>query len=41
MPLVEGGADAGAWARIGVSALVWILVPLVVGVVRIRRSEVR
>ncbi len=40
-PLVEGGADAGAWARIGVSAVVWIVVPLVVGVVRIRRSEVR
>jgi hypothetical protein len=30
----------GQWARLGVSVLVWVLVPLVAGLVRLLRREV-
>ncbi len=39
--LADDGASAREWARIGVSALAWIALPLVAGIVRLRRSEVR
>jgi hypothetical protein len=31
---------AGQWARLGVSAAVWVLLPLVLGAVRAARREV-
>ena len=30
----------GEWARLGVSAAVWVLVPLIAGTVRMLRREV-
>lgn len=40
MPI--GGVDvtSGQWARFGVSALVWVVVPLTFGIIRIMRREV-
>jgi len=40
IPLSETGMTGGEWARIGVSAAVWILAPLVLGTVRVLRREV-
>lgn len=39
-PPVSGDLAAGQWARLGVSVAVWVLVPLVVGTVRVIRREV-
>ncbi len=39
-PLAEGPMSDGQWARLGVSAAVWVLVPLVAGTVRMLRREV-
>jgi hypothetical protein len=39
-PLTEGAVTAGQWARLGVAAAVWVLVPLVLGTVRALRREV-
>jgi hypothetical protein len=39
-PLAEGPMTGGQWARLGVSAAVWVLVPLVAGTVRVLRREV-
>lgn len=36
-----GAATAGEWARIGVSLAVWLLVPMVAGLFRLFRSEVK
>ncbi|MCM4079632.1 ABC transporter permease [Paractinoplanes hotanensis] len=36
----EAGMTGGEWARVGVSAAVWVLVPLVIGVWRVLRREV-
>ncbi|MEW2358628.1 ABC transporter permease [Spirillospora sp. NPDC029432] len=36
-----GVATAGEWARIGVSLAVWLLLPLVIGLVRLSRREVK
>jgi ABC-type transport system involved in multi-copper enzyme maturation permease subunit len=36
-----GAATAGEWARIGVSLAVWLLVPLVIGLFRLSRREVK
>ncbi|MBL7261645.1 ABC transporter permease [Paractinoplanes lichenicola] len=38
--MTEAGMTGGEWARVGVSAAVWVLLPLVVGVVRVLRREV-
>ena len=40
-PLHDTGVTAGEWARIGVSSAVWVLLPLVVGLVRLARREVK
>jgi ABC-type transport system involved in multi-copper enzyme maturation permease subunit len=39
-PLAEGPMTGGEWARLGVSAAVWVLVPLIAGTVRVMRREV-
>lgn len=39
-PLATPDVTAGQWARLGVSLLVWLLVPLVAGLVRTTRREV-
>jgi ABC-type transport system involved in multi-copper enzyme maturation permease subunit len=39
-PLTEGAMDAGQWGRLGVSAAVWVLLPLILGTVRVLRREV-
>jgi ABC-2 type transport system permease protein len=39
-PLAEGPMSDGQWARLGVSAAVWVLVPLIAGTVRVLRREV-
>lgn len=40
-PLTTGDMSGVAWARVGTSALLWVAVPLVVGLWRLRRSEVK
>ena len=39
-PPAAGELDAGQWARLGVSVAVWVLVPLIAGLVRTIRREV-
>ncbi|WDZ87086.1 ABC transporter permease [Micromonospora cathayae] len=39
-PLTTPDVTAGQWARLGVSLLVWLVVPLVAGLVRTMRREV-
>ncbi|MET8838068.1 ABC transporter permease [Micromonospora sp. NPDC004540] len=39
-PLLSPGMTAGEWGRLGVSLAVWLLVPLVAGLVRTLRREV-
>jgi ABC-2 type transport system permease protein len=39
-PLVEGGMTGTGWARLATSFGVWVLVPLVAGLVRLLRREV-
>lgn len=39
-PLMEGTAAGGDWGRFAVSIGVWVLVPLVLGLLRVRRSEI-
>ena len=39
-PLTEAVLTGGQWARLAVSAAVWIVVPLVAGTVRVMRREV-
>jgi ABC-2 type transport system permease protein len=39
-PLTEGALTGGQWARLGVAAAVWVLVPLVLGTIRALRREV-
>ena len=34
-------ASGGEWARLLVSALVWVAIPLGLGVVRVMRSEIK
>lgn len=38
--LYDGGLSATEWAQLGVSGLIWMVVPLAIGVVLVRRSEV-
>ena len=41
-PLIENEmAGGGDWARLATSGALWILLPLVVGVLRLRRAEVK
>jgi len=40
-PLVENEMSGGDWSRLAVSAGIWLLVPLVIGLVRLRRSELK
>jgi ABC-2 type transport system permease protein len=39
-PLSEIGMTGGEWQRFGVSAAVWVLVPLIAGTIRVIRREV-
>jgi ABC-2 type transport system permease protein len=40
-PLYDGGLTATEWANLGVSGLIWLVVPLIVGLVMVMRSEVK
>jgi ABC-2 type transport system permease protein len=40
-PLYEGGLTSREWANLGVSGLIWLVVPLAVGLVMVMRSEVK
>lgn len=40
-PLMEGDASGDDWAKIAVSSLVWIVLPLVLGLIRLNRREVK
>jgi ABC-type transport system involved in multi-copper enzyme maturation permease subunit len=40
MPLTEPAMTSGQWARLGVSAAVWVAVPLIAGTFRVLRREV-
>jgi ABC-type transport system involved in multi-copper enzyme maturation permease subunit len=39
-PLSEAGMSGGQWARLGVATAVWVVLPLLVGTVRVLRREV-
>lgn len=41
VPLFTHQMDGDAWARLGVSVAIWVLLPLVLGVVRLLRREVK
>jgi hypothetical protein len=41
IPLSEGMVSGTEWARIGTSVAVWVLIPLIAGLVRLPRSEVK
>jgi hypothetical protein len=40
-PLFEGGVSATEWARAATAGGLWVLVPLIAGLVRLPRSEVK
>jgi ABC-2 type transport system permease protein len=40
LPMTETAMTAGQWGRLGVSAAAWVLLPLVLGTVRVLRREV-
>ena len=40
-PLFEGSVSGEQWAQLGVTAFFWLVLPLAVGLVLIRRSEVK
>jgi ABC-2 type transport system permease protein len=40
-PLYDGALSASDWAHLGTSGLIWLVAPLVVGLVMVRRSEVK
>jgi ABC-type transport system involved in multi-copper enzyme maturation permease subunit len=40
-PLVENEMGAGDWSRLAVSTAIWILLPLVLGLLRLQRAEVK
>jgi ABC-type transport system involved in multi-copper enzyme maturation permease subunit len=40
-PMFEGGPTQEQWAQIGVSGMIWLVIPLVVGVWAVLRSEVK
>lgn len=40
-PLIEGGVSSGEWAKAGTSLLLWLGVPVVLGLLRLSRHEVK
>ena len=40
VPMTAGVMTAGEWGRLGVSAAVWVLLPLILGTIRVLRREV-
>jgi hypothetical protein len=40
-PLYDGNVTATEWANLGVSGLIWLVLPLTVGLVMVMRSEVK
>ncbi len=40
-PLYEGGMGGSDWAHLGVAGLIWLVIPLTVGLVMVMRSEVK
>ena len=40
-PLFEGGLTGEAWAQLGVTSVLWLVVPLAVGLTLVLRSEVK
>ena len=40
-PLAENEMAGGDWSRLLVSALIWIALPLVLGIIRLQRAEVK
>ena len=40
-PLFEGGVTGEQWANLGVTGVLWLVIPLAIGLVLIRRSEVK
>ncbi len=40
-PLYDGGMSGADWAHLGTSGLIWFVVPLVIGLVSVMRSEVK
>lgn len=40
-PLLAGQGGAHAWAQLAVAALIWVAAPLVAGLVRLARSEIK
>jgi ABC-2 type transport system permease protein len=40
-PLIENEMAAGDWPKLATSVAVWVLVPLVLGALRLRRAEVK
>jgi hypothetical protein len=40
-PLYDGGLSTSEWAHLGVSGLIWLVLPLAVGLVLVMRSEVK
>ena len=41
MALFEGGLSSEQWQQLAVSGTIWFLIPLVVGLVIVRRAEVK
>ena len=39
--LMQGGLSGDQWAHLAVTSMVWLVIPLVVGVVRVLRTEVK
>ncbi len=40
-PLIENEMAGGDWSRLLVSSLIWIALPLVLGIIRLQRAEVK
>jgi len=40
-PLFEGGVTGEQWANLGVTGVLWLVIPLAIGLTLIRRSEVK
>jgi len=40
-PLFEGGPSGEQWAQLGVSGLIWLVIPMSIGVWAVLRSEVK
>jgi ABC-type transport system involved in multi-copper enzyme maturation permease subunit len=40
MPMFEGELDGQGWVQVGTSAVLWIVLPVVIGWLRIQRSEI-